>query len=55
MAFIFRPICKFYSASDVKKIVRQAVEQTTVEMLDRQIADLELLQKELDQLDRHYE
>jgi hypothetical protein len=41
MAFIFRPVCHWYSATDVEKIVKLAIQQTVEEMLDRQIADLE--------------
>jgi hypothetical protein len=51
MAFIFRPVCHWYSATDVEKIVKLAIQQTVEEMLDRQIADLERLSDELENLE----
>jgi hypothetical protein len=51
MAFIFRPVCHWYSATDVEKIVKLAIQQTVEEMLDRQISDIERLSEELGKLE----
>lgn len=51
MAFIFNPACRWYSAADVKEIVREAIEHTVLEMLERQISDLERLSDELSKVE----
>jgi len=55
MTFRWNPACTWYSYTDVEKIVQEAIAHTTEQMLARQLADLDRLQAELDQLDRSYE
>ena len=51
MAIVFNPACKWYSYKDVEKLIKQAIEETTIACLNRQIAELERLDLELKKLE----